>query len=110
MFADRKKTAVRPKLATGKRTRRPEGPAISPEEFLSLKQPKGDLILAIKGERVSLTSLDRVYWPSENITKFDLLCYYLRVESFIMPFLNDRPAILQRYPRGSNAAMCFHQD
>src|SRR5260370_8726890 len=107
MFADRKKTAVRPKLATGKRTRRPEGPAVSPEQFLSLKQPKGGLILEIRGERVSLTSLDRVYWPSENLTKFDLLCYYLRIESLIMPFLKDRPAILQRYPRGINAPMVF---
>ena len=110
MFADRKKTAVRPKLATGKRTRRPEGPAVSPEEFLSLKQPKGDLILEIEGERVSLTSLDRVYWPSEKITKFELLCYYLRIEPFIMPFLKDRPAILQRYPRGIKAPMFFQQD
>ena len=93
-----------------KRTRRPEGPAVSREEFLSLKKPKGDLILEISSERVSLTSLDRVYWPGENLTKFDLLCYYLRIESLIMPFLRDRPAILQRYPRGIKAPMFFQQD
>src|SRR5258708_14015249 len=110
MFAEKKKTQVRPKLASRKRNRRPEGPAVSPAQFLSLKQPKGDLILEIKGERVSLTSLDRVYWPSENITKFELLCYYLHLESFIMPFLKDRPAILQRYPRGIKAPMFFQQD
>src|SRR5438876_9478916 len=110
MCADRKKTAVRRKLESMKRSRRPEGPAVSREEFLSLKKPKGDLILEIKGERVSLTSLDRVYWPGENITKFELLCYYLHIESFIMPFLRDRPAILQRYPRGIAAPMFFQQD
>ena len=93
-----------------KRTRQREGRGISPEEFLALKKPKGDLILEIRGERVSLTSLDRVYWPSENITKFELLCYYLRIESFIMPFLQGRPAILQRYPRGIKAPMFFQQD
>jgi bifunctional non-homologous end joining protein LigD len=93
-----------------KRTRQREGRGVSPEEFLALKKPKGDLILEIRGERVSLTSLDRVYWPGENITKFELLCYYLRIESFIMPFLKDRPAILQRYPRGINAPMFFQQD
>ena len=49
-----------------KRTRAREGPAISPEEFRGLKKPKGDLILEIEGERVSLTSLDRIYWPSEK--------------------------------------------
>jgi len=110
MCADRKKTAVPRKPESIKRTRRPEGPAVSREEFLSLKKPKGDLILEIKGERVSLTSLDRVYWPGEDLTKFDLLCYYLRIEPLIMPFLRDRPAILQRYPRGIKAPMFFQQD
>ena len=93
-----------------KQMRARESPRISRDEFLALKKPKGDLILEIGGERVSLTSLDRVYWPNEKLTKFDLLCYYLRVESLIMPFLQSRPAILQRYPRGINAPMFFQQD
>src|SRR2546425_12625353 len=105
-----KMAQTKPKSAKVKRTRQKEGPAISPAEFLALKKPKGDLILEIGGERVSLTSLDRVYWPAEKITKFDLLCYYLRVEKFIMPLLKDRPAILQRYPRGIKAPLFFQQD
>ena len=99
-----------PPTAGRKITRAKEGPAISPAEFLALKKPKGDLILEIDGERVSLTSLDRIYWPEEKLTKFDLLCYYLTISSHIMPSLKDRPAILQRYPRGINAPMFFQQD
>src|SRR6202165_3707735 len=83
---------------------------VTPEEFLTLKKPKGDLVLEIGKERVSLTSLDRVYWPDERLTKFNLLGYYLNISSHIMPFLKDRPAILQRYPRGINAPMFFQQD
>src|SRR5437588_1899775 len=93
-----------------KLTRQKEGQAISAEEFLSLKKPKGDLIIEVDGERVSLTSLDRVYWPEEKLTKFDLLSDYLKISSFILPFLKDRPAILQRYPRGIKAPMFFQQD
>jgi len=95
---------------TVKRTRQRDGPAITPEEFLSLRKPKGGLFLDIGGERISLTSLERVYWPDEGLTKFDLLCYYLKVSPYLMPFLKDRPAILQRYPRGIKAPMFFQQD
>ena len=75
-----------------------------------MDRPKGDLILQIGRERVSVTSLDRIYWPDEKLTKFDLLSYYLKVADLLMPFLKDRPAILQRWPRGINAPMFFQQD
>src|SRR6266436_2338234 len=93
-----------------KLTRQKEGPSITPEEFLLLKKPKGDRVLQIGGERVSLTSLDRVYWPDEGLTKFDLISYYLNISPHFLPFLQDRPAILQRYPRGIRAPMFFQQD
>ena len=93
-----------------KRTAVKKGAAISVAQFVKLKQPKGDLIVEVEGQAVSLTSLERVYWPDEKITKFDLLCYYLHVGPHLMPFLKDRPAILQRWPRGINAPMFFQQD
>jgi bifunctional non-homologous end joining protein LigD len=106
-----RKTLSKKKEAGGvKLTRQKNGPTLSVEEFLALKKPKGDLLLAVDGEKVSLTSLDRVYWPEEKLTKFDLLCYYIRIGQYIMPYLKDRPAILQRYPRGIKAPMFFQQD
>jgi len=106
----RKTIAEKKTLGGVKLTRQKEGPTTSVEQFLALKKPKGDLLLAIEGEQVSLTSLDRVYWPDEKLTKFDLLCYYILIGPHIMRFLKDRPAILQRYPRGIKAPMFFQQD
>jgi len=91
-------------------TRQKRGTVISVPEFLSLTKPKGDLILQVGREQVAVTSLDRIYWPDEKLTKFDLLCFYLKVADYIMPFLKDRPAILQRWPRGIKAPMFFQQD
>jgi bifunctional non-homologous end joining protein LigD len=108
MSQDEKRTSKQPKGI--KRTRQQSGSAVTPEEFLSLKNPKGGLLLQIGSERVSLTSLERVYWPDEKLTKFDLLSYYLHVSSRLLPFLKERPAILQRYPRGIKAPMFFQQD
>jgi len=93
-----------------KRTVQKAGPSISIEQFLALKQPKGDLLLEVDGKIVSLTSLERVYWSTEKLTKFDLLCYYILISDELLPFLKDRPAILQRWPRGINAPMFFQQD
>lgn len=105
-----RKQTKQAKSAPVKITREKEGQAVSVEDFLKLKRPKGDLILAVDDERVSLTSLDRVYWPDEKLTKFDLIRYYLEIGPHILPFLKNRPAILQRYPRGIKAPMFFQQD
>lgn len=102
--------ATKSKKPEVKRTRQQGGLATTVEEFLSLVRPKGDLILQIGREQVKVTSLDRIYWPDQKLTKFDLLCYYLKIAGYIMPFLQDRPAILQRYPRGIKAPMFFQQD
>ena len=98
------------KVSEVKRTRQKSGTVVTVDEFLQLDRPKGDRILKVGREEVSVTSLDRIYWPDEKLTKFDLLSYYLKVADYIMPFLVDRPAILQRYPRGIKAPMFFQQD
>ena len=98
------------KVSEVKRTRQKGGTVVTVDEFLQLDRPKGDLLLKVGREQVSVTSLDRIYWPDEKLTKFDLLSYYLKVADYIMPYLQERPAILQRYPRGIKAPMFFQQD
>ncbi len=99
---------IRP--AQVKRTHAPKGAPLSIGDFLSLAHPSGDVTVEIDDVRVPLTHLDRIYWPKEKITKFDLLSYYIRIFPVIGPFLQDRPAILQRYPRGIAAPKFFQHD
>ena len=82
-------------------TRVKGGTILSVEEFLSLSRPKGDLLIKFGTERVAVTSLERIYWPDEKLTKFDLLCFYLKVADLIH-------AVSERAAGNSAALAAWH--
>jgi bifunctional non-homologous end joining protein LigD len=49
---------------------------------------------------VSLTNLDRVYWPEGGYTKADLLGWYRALAPALLPHLRSRPLTLWRFPNG----------
>ena len=49
---------------------------------------------------IKLTSLDKLYWPDDGLTKGDALSYYREMSSVMLPFLRDRPLTLRVFPRG----------
>ncbi|QLG46511.1 DNA ligase D [Costertonia aggregata] len=57
-------------------------------------------IIEIDGLPVSITNIEKVYWPDSGLTKYDLIDYYLQVSKFILPHLFDRPQSLHRHPNG----------
>jgi bifunctional non-homologous end joining protein LigD len=59
---------------------------------------------------LTLTHLEKVYWPKEGYTKGDLISYYERIASFILPYLKDRPVMLHRYPEGINGPDFYQKD
>jgi bifunctional non-homologous end joining protein LigD len=48
----------------------------------------------------SLTNPDKVFWPQEGYTKGDLAAYYRAIAPWMLPYLADRPLVLDRYPDG----------
>lgn len=72
------------------------------------KELSGNLKVKVKGDEVSLTNLDKIYWPDDDYTKGDLIKYYYEISKYILPYLKDRPLILKRYPNGIKAPF-FHQ-
>lgn len=49
---------------------------------------------------VDITRPDKLLFPDNDLTKRDLVTYYLRVAKWMLPHLKDRPLTLERYPDG----------
>lgn len=49
---------------------------------------------------MTLTNLDKVFFPEEGYTKGDVIAYYDSIASTILPYLKDRPMVLNRHPNG----------
>jgi len=64
-----------------------------------------DATVDVGGRSVSLTNLDKRFWPS--ITKRDLLRYYTDVAPYLLPHLKDRAMVMKRYPNGAAAPFFF---
>jgi bifunctional non-homologous end joining protein LigD len=66
--------------------------------------------LEIDGKPVRLTHLNKVYFPEDGYTKRDLLAYYFRIATHLLPFLKDRPMVLRRYPDGIHGESFFQKE
>lgn len=64
--------------------------------------------LEIGGKALSLTHLEKVYWPEDGYTKGDMIAYYRDVAPVMLPYLKDRPLSLHRFP-GGIAEKSFYQ-
>jgi bifunctional non-homologous end joining protein LigD len=62
-----------------------------------------------KGE-VKLTNLDKIYFPEDGITKGDVIDYYDKISSYILPHLKDRPESLNRHPNGIDEPNFFQKN
>ena len=52
------------------------------------------------GGKLAVTNLSKIFWPSQQFTKGDLVRYYVEVAPFILPAIADRPLVMKRYPNG----------
>ena len=59
---------------------------------------------------VSFTNLTKIFWPEEGYTKGDLIEYYRSVSRWLLPYLDDRPIVLTRYPDGIDGKNFFQKD
>ncbi len=66
--------------------------------------------IGVGAPRLQLTNLDKVFWPDDGFTKGDLLDYYEAIGESLLPYLADRPLVLDRYPDGIDGKNFFQKD
>jgi bifunctional non-homologous end joining protein LigD len=56
--------------------------------------------IEVEGRTLSLSNLDKVFYPATGFTKGQLIEYYTRIAPVLLPHLRDRHLTLKRYPNG----------
>jgi bifunctional non-homologous end joining protein LigD len=70
----------------------------------------GSMAVLLDGRRLKLSNWDKVMFPGTGFTKGDLIAYYARVASAVLPHLRDRPLTLKRYPNGVEAQHFYEKN
>ncbi len=64
----------------------------------------------VSGRKIVLSNLDKPIWRKEGISKADLIHYYATVAPYMVPFIRNRPLMLNRYPHGVSDKSFFQKD
>ena len=59
---------------------------------------------------ITLSNLEKVFWPEDGYTKGHLVEYYRAISQWMLPYLADRPVVLTRYPDGIGGKSFFQKD
>ena len=79
-------------------------------DFPSNSKTNGDKVMVINNHKITLTNINKIYWPGEKFTKGNLIDYYRKVSGYILPYLADRPQSLNRHPNGIHGKSFFQKD
>jgi bifunctional non-homologous end joining protein LigD len=69
-----------------------------------------DKTININSQKVTMSNLQKIYWPKEKYTKGDMLEYYIKISKIIMPYLRNRPHSLNRHPGGIKGSSFYQKD
>ena len=61
-----------------------------------------------KPEQIAITHPDKIMFPDAGITKGQVFDFYERIAPRLLPYLQDRPATLERFPDGLGDAKAPH--
>lgn len=66
--------------------------------------------ITIGGHVIELTNLDKILFPKDKITKKEVVAYYYKISSTMIPYMKNRPVSMLRYPNGINEEGFFQKN
>jgi bifunctional non-homologous end joining protein LigD len=95
---------------SGADERRPSRSRAKPISKPSSTRGRGKANRAAPPARVEITNPDKVFYPKSGITKGEVADYYAKVSGVLLPYLEERPLTLVRFPNGIMAPSFFQKD
>lgn len=66
-------------------------------------------VVEIEGKELLIRNLDKQFYP-EGLTKADLIKYYVDIAYWVLPYVQDRPLVMVRYPDGIEGKFFYQKD
>ncbi len=92
------------------RSRGEDGGSPRPSSTAHRKGSGGAGSRAAQPATVEITNPDKIFYPESGITKGNVAAYYAGVADVILPYLEDRPLTLVRFPNGIAGQSFFQKD
>jgi bifunctional non-homologous end joining protein LigD len=67
-------------------------------------------VVDIEGKHLTLSNLEKVLYPEAGFTKAQLIDYYVRIATVLLPHLRDRPLTMKRYPEGVDGELFYQKN
>jgi bifunctional non-homologous end joining protein LigD len=71
--------------------------------------PDGSVRTVVDGRELTISNLDKVFYPESGFTKGQVLDYYLRVAPTMLAHVRDRPLTMKRFPNGVDGPHFFEK-
>jgi bifunctional non-homologous end joining protein LigD len=64
----------------------------------------------VEDRSLTLSNLDKVLYPAAGFTKAQVIDYYLRISTVMLPHLASRPVTIKRYPEGVDGQFFYQKN
>lgn len=81
-----------------------------PKVSLGERESGKSIEVAVDGVVLTLSNLDKMYFPESGITKGELLQYYTDMAPLILPHIKQSPFVMVRYPDGISGEYFYQKE